>query len=238
MKRTDKINLLKITPILSIIAISMIVFMCSFFLKGTIPLIPFVNEYIENGKSVLLPFIPSINVLVFFPEEYQGIPLTIGHVVDFVVMANFAMVVNPIAYPFFKRVQHEYQHQVFYDITLGHARSTQLKKNPLFDSCLAPYLEKHAEITRKAARLAPLAHHVGEQYCLRYDMQDDLNTMLAWRVKKAKLGDNVNHQLYPKFSLVTPRRPSPGYALNTHSNYPSCFSRKGITAFASIFFSR
>jgi hypothetical protein len=238
MKRTDKIKLLKITPILSIIAISMIVFVCSFFVKETIPLIPFVGEYIENGKSLLFPFIPSINVLVFLPEEYQVISLTLGHVADYALITNLAMVVNPIAYPFFNRVHHEYQHPVFYDINLGHARAVQLKRKHFFDITITSCLERHAEITRKAARLASLAHHVGELACPRHAMQGNMDTLLAWRAHDAKQQGIVNPPSCSQFSMVSPRRSSPGYALNMHSNNLSCFSRNVITPPASIFFTR
>ncbi len=129
MNRKDLISIWKIVPILSAFAFSLLMFVCCFFVNGTISALPLFASYIDAGKSMFIPFIPRINVFFFLPEEAQVIPFTFGHLLDFIILVNLSMVINPITLPFFKKVSHEYKNNLYYDLHLG---NTHQRQKPLF----------------------------------------------------------------------------------------------------------
>jgi hypothetical protein len=125
MKQKDLIALWKVIPILSAFAFSLLLFVSIFCVQGTISALPFFASYIEEGKSMFMPFIPRINLFFFLPEEAQVLPFTFGHLLDFIILVNLSMVINPIALPFCKKVSHEYQNSLYYDLHIGNAHPRQ-----------------------------------------------------------------------------------------------------------------
>ncbi len=122
MNQKDLISWCKAIPVLSAFAFSLLLFVCCFFVKETISAWPFLASYIDAGKSMFLPFVPRINLLFFLPEKARVLPFTFGHLLDFIILVNLSMVINPIAFPFWKKVSHEYQNNLYYDLHLENAR--------------------------------------------------------------------------------------------------------------------
>jgi hypothetical protein len=133
MNQKSLITIWKAIPLLCAFSFSLLIFVCCFFVKETISALPFLADYIDAGKSIFLPFIPRINLFFFLPEEAQILPFTVGHLLDFIILANLSMVINPIALPFCKKVSHEYQNNLFYDLYIGNTRSRQRPTCALLD---------------------------------------------------------------------------------------------------------
>ncbi len=143
MNQKHLISLWKIVPILSAFAFSLFLFVCCFSVKGTISALPLLAGYIGEGKSVFMPFIPRINLLFFLPEKAQVLPFTFGHLLDFIILVNLSMVINPIALPFYKKVSHEYRNNLYYDLHIGNALPRQRPTFALLDVNRVILLDKH-----------------------------------------------------------------------------------------------
>jgi len=128
-----RINVYKAIPLLCSFTFALILFTLCFCVKETISALPLFASYIDAGTSVFLPFIPRINLLFFLPEKAQVLPFTIGHLIDLIIIVNLIVVVNPVAYPYYKKISNEYQYNYFYDLYIGCARSLQKTPQALLD---------------------------------------------------------------------------------------------------------
>ncbi len=133
MSQKTLIKIWKTAPLIFTFSFSLLLFVCFFCVKEMLSALPMFASYIEAGKSVFLPFIPRINLFCFLPEEAQVLPFTIGHLIDFVIIVNLSMVVNPIALPFYKKVRREYQQNQFFDLHIGYVRPRQRPTWVFFD---------------------------------------------------------------------------------------------------------
>ncbi len=156
MSQKDKISLWKTVPILSALAFSVLLFVCCFFVEETISALPFLANYIDAGKSIFFPFIPRINLLFFLPEKAQVLPFTFGHLLDFIILVNLSMVINPIALPFYKKVSNEYQNSLFYDLPMGIIDQRQIPICVLLNVSPVILLNRHKTIDH--AKEADLKH--------------------------------------------------------------------------------
>jgi hypothetical protein len=156
MNQKNLISLWKTIPILSAFTFSVLLFVCSFSVKGTISALPLVAGYIGEGKSMFMPFIPRINLLFFLPEEAQVLPFTFGHLLDFIILVSLSMVINPIALPFWKKVCHEHQNNLYYDLHIGNAHPRQRPTCVLLDVNRAILLNRHDALDHP--KLAGLKH--------------------------------------------------------------------------------
>jgi hypothetical protein len=143
MNQKNWIIIWKTIPLLCAFSFSLLMFVCVFFVNGTISALPFFASYIDAGSSFFLPFIPRINLFCFLPEDAQILPFTFGHLIDFIIIVNLSMVINPIAFPFYKKVSNEYQNNMYYDLHLGAIHPRQRVSCALFDMKPAILLEKH-----------------------------------------------------------------------------------------------
>ncbi|MEX2684130.1 MAG: hypothetical protein Q6373_021350 [Candidatus Sigynarchaeota archaeon] len=133
MNQKDKINIYKAVPLLFAFTFALILFVFFFCVKETISALPLFASYIDAGNSVFLPFIPRVNLLFFLPESAQVLPFTIGHLIDFIIIVNLIVVVNPVAYPYYKKISNEYQYNQFYDLYVGYSHSLQKEPQILLD---------------------------------------------------------------------------------------------------------
>lgn len=146
MQRTHLILIWKTIPLLCAFSFSLLMFICIFFVNGTISALPFVASYIDAGKSIFIPFVPKINLFCFLPEAAQVLPFTFGHLIDFVIIVNTLMVINPIALPFYKKVNNEYRNEMFYDLHLGAVNTRQRAVHAMLDAPCTIMLDRQSSI--------------------------------------------------------------------------------------------
>jgi hypothetical protein len=143
MNRKNLITVWKTIPLLCAFSFSVLMFVCVFCVNGTISALPFFASYIETGNSIFLPFIPRINLFCFLPEEAQILPFTFGHLLDFIILVNLSMVINPITLPFYKKVNDEYQNNLYYDLHIGATRPRQRTSCAILDVNRVAFLDKY-----------------------------------------------------------------------------------------------
>ncbi|MGB5910861.1 MAG: hypothetical protein WBH31_06685 [Promethearchaeia archaeon] len=75
-----------------------------FILLRYIPIgISLIEAYVNSGSSFFIPFIPNINLLSFLPEKGQIIGLTLGQLIDIIIVVNLICYVESSIYHFFKK---------------------------------------------------------------------------------------------------------------------------------------
>ncbi|MFX0025215.1 MAG: hypothetical protein ACFE8M_02280 [Candidatus Hermodarchaeota archaeon] len=62
--------------------------------------LPLMEAYINSGSSIFIPFIPNINLL---PEKNQLIGLTLGHLIDIIIIAEILGFIEISIYHLFKK---------------------------------------------------------------------------------------------------------------------------------------
>ncbi|MBN2153217.1 MAG: hypothetical protein JW839_17315 [Candidatus Lokiarchaeota archaeon] len=144
MHQKDMINVYKTIPLLCAFTFALLLFVLCFCVKETISALPLFASYIDAGQSVFFPFIPQINLFFFLPEDAQVLPFTIGHVIDFIIIMNLVLLVNPVAYPYYKKISHEYQQGQFYDLHIGCARARQRTPLAMLDVNPKILVSRHA----------------------------------------------------------------------------------------------
>ncbi|MBN2150736.1 MAG: hypothetical protein JW839_04730 [Candidatus Lokiarchaeota archaeon] len=140
------IKVWKSVPLLCTFFFSVLLFVCLFCVKETISVLPFLASYIDAGKSFFLPFVPQFNLFFFLPDEAQVLPFTIGHLIDFIIVVNIIIALNPIAFPFYKRVSREYYQDQFFDLQMDYIRPRQEPAWILLDARSAILLRDRCEL--------------------------------------------------------------------------------------------
>ncbi|MFX1477303.1 MAG: hypothetical protein ACFFCI_04155 [Promethearchaeota archaeon] len=95
MKRT----IFVVTFLMSIIAI-----LISIFIQEIPGLSSLFNEYIDSGESFFIPIIPYINLLGFIPEEHQIAQLTLGQLVDILIIIGIVSSTERGIYQYYTRI--------------------------------------------------------------------------------------------------------------------------------------
>ena len=97
-KKLKKI-LLVVLLFTSILAILLLV-----FIQEIPGLSSLFNDYITSGESFFIPIIPYINLLEFIPEEHQVVQLSLGHLVDIIIVIGIAMSTERGIYQYYTRI--------------------------------------------------------------------------------------------------------------------------------------
>jgi len=102
MRTSKKPKQLKIIPIFIFITLSFIATIFYIFLKD-IEIVPILlKEYIDSGNSIFIPYIPYINIFWFLPEKNQVIRLSIGQLLDLIIIYNIISYIETNIYHYIK----------------------------------------------------------------------------------------------------------------------------------------
>jgi len=76
------------------------------------------EAYVNSGSSFFIPIIPNINLLSFLPEKGQIIGLTLGQLIDIIIMVNLLGYIESSIYHFFKKkyLNEEFKEVSYLDI--------------------------------------------------------------------------------------------------------------------------
>ena len=102
MRTSKKPKQLKIIPLFIFITLSFIATIFYIFLKD-IEIVPILlKEYIDSGNSIFIPYIPYINVFWFLSEKNQVIRLSIGQLLDLIIIYNIISYIETNLYHYIK----------------------------------------------------------------------------------------------------------------------------------------
>ena len=73
------------------------------FLRHIPIIFSLIEDYVNSGSSFFIPFIPNINLLGFLPERGPTIGLTLGQLIDIIIMINLFAYIESSIYHFFKK---------------------------------------------------------------------------------------------------------------------------------------
>ncbi|MFW9864614.1 MAG: hypothetical protein ACFFEN_00815 [Candidatus Thorarchaeota archaeon] len=97
-KKIKKI-LLVVMFLMSIIAI-----LISIFIQEIPGLSSLFNNYIDSGESFFIPIIPYINLLGFIPEEHQIAQLSLGQLIDILIIIGIVSSTERGIYQYYTRI--------------------------------------------------------------------------------------------------------------------------------------
>ncbi|MFX1479326.1 MAG: hypothetical protein ACFFCI_14425 [Promethearchaeota archaeon] len=83
---------------------SIIAILISIFIQEIPGLSSLFNEYIDSGESFFIPIIPYINLLGFIPEEHQIAQLTLGQLVDILIIIGIVSSTERGIYQYYTRI--------------------------------------------------------------------------------------------------------------------------------------
>ena len=84
------------------------------FVRDVPVLFSLLNDYITSGNSFFIPTLPYLNILWFLPEKYQTIQLSLGHLIDIIIISNLFCYVDTGFYHYFKRAFLNEEDQLFF----------------------------------------------------------------------------------------------------------------------------
>ncbi|MFX1489448.1 MAG: hypothetical protein ACFFBI_09890 [Promethearchaeota archaeon] len=84
--------------------ISIIAILISIFIQEIPGLSSLFNEYIDSGESFFIPIIPYINLLGFIPEEHQIAQLSLGQLVDILIIIGIVSSTERGIYQYYTRI--------------------------------------------------------------------------------------------------------------------------------------
>ncbi|MFW9969057.1 MAG: hypothetical protein ACFFDF_02575 [Candidatus Odinarchaeota archaeon] len=100
----QKLDLLKRIWIISfLISIVPTTLICLFF-RDILVLNTIIHDFYSSGKSIFLPFLPCANILWFLPKELQFMQLSIGQVIDIVIILNIIAIIERGGYQYYLRI--------------------------------------------------------------------------------------------------------------------------------------
>jgi len=74
------------------------------FLRDVPVLLSLLEKYFTSGNSFFFPFITNINILWFLPEKYQIISLSIGQLIDILIIINIISYIDSSFYHYVKNI--------------------------------------------------------------------------------------------------------------------------------------
>ncbi|HEY0089290.1 MAG TPA: hypothetical protein VGB37_10625, partial [Candidatus Lokiarchaeia archaeon] len=102
MRTSKKPKQLKIIPLFIFSTLSFIATLFYIFLKDIQILPILLKEYIDSGNSIFIPYIPYINVFWFLSEKNQVIRLSIGQLLDLIIIYNIISYIETNLYHYIK----------------------------------------------------------------------------------------------------------------------------------------
>ncbi|MFW9898121.1 MAG: hypothetical protein ACFFDO_02525 [Candidatus Thorarchaeota archaeon] len=119
MPNSKIINGFKIIPILVFIFSYFVTTFIYMFIRDVSVLFSLLNDYATSGNSFFIPTLPYLNVLWFLPEKYQTIQLSLGHLIDIIIIFNLFCYVDTGFYHYFKKAFLNGEDQIFFYIDLS-----------------------------------------------------------------------------------------------------------------------
>ncbi len=104
MKNHNRLKKLKIILILVFITSFFLVSLIYMFLRDVPVLLSLFEKYFTSRNSFFFPFIPNINILWFIPEKYQIFPLSIGQLIDILIIINIISYIDSSFYHYVKNI--------------------------------------------------------------------------------------------------------------------------------------
>jgi len=83
---------------------SIIAILISIFIQEIPGLSSLFNKYIDSGESFFIPIIPYINLLGFIPEEHQIAQLSLGQLVDILIIIGIVSSTERGIYQYYTRI--------------------------------------------------------------------------------------------------------------------------------------
>jgi hypothetical protein len=107
MSRSKKINRLKPILIIASINFSFLFIIVIMLLKDIPSLSLLIKNYIKSGKSFFIPSLPTDNLIEGLSKKFPQatLNLTIGHLIDFIIMVNLTCYIESSIYHYIKKVK-------------------------------------------------------------------------------------------------------------------------------------
>jgi len=104
---------MKIICLVALFFMSILVTFILIFINDIPVLSSLFNEYITSGNSFFIPILPYINLLGFIPEEHQIFQLSLGHLLDIIIIVNIFSSIERSVYQYYTRICLSEQNLIF-----------------------------------------------------------------------------------------------------------------------------